>query len=149
MISTCRAIIIWKDKILLHHRDDKSTIPNPDTWTPPGGGIEENETPSEAIVRELYEEASFSPRNLKYLGFRLTEVGTKTHFFFSFVEDDEAKLFKKGIEGQGVGFFNFQDIMKLKRPKILGRFLRKYKKVFEDSIRTRNLPSPQSLDLRI
>ncbi len=148
MIVTCRAIIVWKEKILLHHRDNKATITNPDMWFPPGGGVEKNETPSEAIIRELEEEASYSPKNLKYLGFRLTEVGTKTHVFFSFVEDDEAKLFKKGVEGQGVGFFNWEEIMKLKRPKILGRFLKKYKKVFEDSIRMGKPPSPQSLDLR-
>ncbi len=148
MLPSCRAIIIWKDKILLHHRDDKPTIFNPDAWTPPGGGIEKNEGLQEAMVRELYEEASYSPKNLKYIGLRLTEVGTITHFFFSFVEDNEAKLFKKGVEGQGVGFFNLEEMLKLKLSPILGKFLKEHKKVIEETIKSKKLPSAQSLDLK-
>ena len=145
-ISTCRAIIIWKDKILLHHRDNKPEIPYPDCWTFPGGGIEQDETPAEGIVRELIEEASYSPKDLQYIGYR---DSTKTYVFFTFIRSSEAKLFKRGIEGQGIGFFTLNEIGRLNFPALSDRLLKKYRKVIEESIKTGKLPSSQSLGLTV
>lgn len=50
--KVARGIIIKKEKILLIHRNKN----NRDYYVLPGGGIEENETPEEAIIRELKEE---------------------------------------------------------------------------------------------
>jgi len=146
-ISTCRAIIIWKDKILLHHRDNKPDIPYPDCWSLPGGGIEKDEIPAEGIVRELIEEASYSPNNLQFIGYRLNENATKTYVYFTFIGSKVAKLFKKGIEGQGIGFFTLKEINKLNFPDLSGKLLKKYGKVIEDSISTGKPPSSQALNL--
>ena len=148
-ISSCRVIIVWNDKILLHHRDNKPEIPNPDCWTLPGGGVEEDETPAEGIVRELKEEASHSPKNLQYLGYRVNENATKTHLFFTFIDTEEAKLIKKGIEGQGIGFFTLDEIDKLNFPALSGRLLKKYRRAIEESIANGKIPSPRALDLLI
>ena len=148
-ISTCRAIIIWKDKILLHHRDNKPEIPYPDCWTFPGGGIEQDETPAEGIVRELIEEAYYSPKSLQYIGYRLNENRTLTYVFFAFIGSKEAKLFKRGIEGQGIGFFTLNEIGRLNFPALSDRLLKKYRKVIEESIKTSKLPSSQSLGLTV
>ena len=43
-------------QLLLQLRDDKPTIPYPNTWTLFGGAVEPNEPPFRAIVRELEEE---------------------------------------------------------------------------------------------
>lgn len=45
-----------KDQILLFLRDDKKTIPFPNTWDVLGGHVEDRETPVETIVREIDEE---------------------------------------------------------------------------------------------
>jgi 8-oxo-dGTP diphosphatase len=44
------------DKLLIYLRDDKPEIPFPNHWDLFGGHVEENETPEEALVRELKEE---------------------------------------------------------------------------------------------
>jgi 8-oxo-dGTP pyrophosphatase MutT (NUDIX family) len=41
-----------KNRILLHHKDDKSRIWNPNAWAFFGGGVEGNELFKEAVIRE-------------------------------------------------------------------------------------------------
>jgi 8-oxo-dGTP diphosphatase len=43
-------------QVLLQQRDDKPNLPFAGYWTLPGGKVENNETPEEAIKRELMEE---------------------------------------------------------------------------------------------
>jgi 8-oxo-dGTP diphosphatase len=52
------AIILENDnrEFLLYLRDNKPGIPFPDHWDLIGGHVEENETPEEALVREVKEE---------------------------------------------------------------------------------------------
>lgn len=59
-------IILINDEnaVLLQLRDNKPTIPYPNTWALPGGHRGHDETPLECIVREIQEE----------MGLRLQEV---------------------------------------------------------------------------
>jgi 8-oxo-dGTP diphosphatase len=45
-----------KGKVLMQLRDDRPDLEYPAHWTLPGGYVEEDETPGEAIRRELREE---------------------------------------------------------------------------------------------
>ena len=50
-------LIVTEDGgLLLHHRDDKPEIPNPDCWAGFGGALEDGETVEEAVRREVREE---------------------------------------------------------------------------------------------
>jgi mutator protein MutT len=55
-------LIITNDKgeILLMKRDNKNTIPFPDTWDIFGGHVEEGETPEEGMKREIREELEWN-----------------------------------------------------------------------------------------
>ncbi|MFL2665106.1 MAG: NUDIX hydrolase [Dehalococcoidia bacterium] len=52
--QTSTGFIVYKDKILLHFH------PKVREWLPPGGHIEKNEDPLQAIIREINEETGLS-----------------------------------------------------------------------------------------
>jgi len=54
---SARAIIIHDGKILLNHRPDSCTCPGYCNF--PGGGIEQDETAKQAVVREVLEETGY------------------------------------------------------------------------------------------
>src|SRR5260221_14571877 len=101
-------IICWKDKVLLFHRDNIPTIPDPDFWSVIGGQIEKGETKLQGLKRELQEEVSYVPKNIKYLTSLKTRFGT-SYCYISYVDDTEAKKFKLGPgEGQEIKFFTIK-----------------------------------------
>jgi len=62
------AIILENNQgeILLYLRDNKATIPFPHHWDLFGGHIEENETPEEALKREVKEELNFDLKEYSF-----------------------------------------------------------------------------------
>jgi 8-oxo-dGTP diphosphatase len=55
--SGCSIIFLNnKKQVLLFLRDDVPDIPYQNMWDVPGGHVEDNETPSQCIVREMKEE---------------------------------------------------------------------------------------------
>jgi 8-oxo-dGTP diphosphatase len=55
-------------KVLLQLRDDKPDIPYPNCWGTFGGQIEANESPEEAIRREITEEIDYDLSHPEYFG---------------------------------------------------------------------------------
>ena len=53
-------------KVLLQLRDDRPDIPYPNCWGTFGGQVEINETPEEAIKREIREELEYEVFNPEY-----------------------------------------------------------------------------------
>lgn len=68
-----KALLFYKDKYLLMLRSDKDEI-FPSQWDIPGGGVEKGETPEEALVREVREEAGIDISSLKPAAINTWEV---------------------------------------------------------------------------
>ena len=52
---------------LLQHRDDQPGLPHANTWVPPGGACEDEESFGECAVRELLEETEYASGTLRFL----------------------------------------------------------------------------------
>ena len=89
-------------QVLLQQRDDNPAIRYPGHWSLFGGTIEEGETPSEAIAREVHEEIDFELRNFGL--FREFVQNNKREF--AFAGELTAGLDELTLrEGQGMNFF--------------------------------------------
>ncbi len=136
------SILIHNNKILLILRDNKSDIPEPNTWQLPGGGVEEGEDHFEAIQRELKEEIGIVPDTLKCLG----EVG-KTKVFFSFLTNDEVSRIRLGDEGARVDFFELEKALELNLTRKLRMYIENYKEGVKKLIEKGFVDSPTEIGL--
>ncbi|MFA5141481.1 MAG: NUDIX domain-containing protein [Candidatus Woesearchaeota archaeon] len=111
------------DKYLFVLRDNKPTIPNPNKWSILGGGIEEGENPTEALIREIREEIGTDIYNV--------DLVTKIQHTQRIQEKDyniDIYIFKALIdaelheinlnEGQKVSYFSIDEI--LEKDLVLG-----------------------------
>lgn len=78
--------IIEKDGKFLMGNKAKDVGPYPNTWRLPGGGVEEDETPEEAITREVKEETGLGVTKIEKAGYLEDEEpnkhGEMTHYKF-------------------------------------------------------------------
>ncbi|HEX6976852.1 MAG TPA: NUDIX domain-containing protein [Patescibacteria group bacterium] len=83
------AIIIKGGKILLIHRKKDGE----EYWVFPGGGIEDNETWDEALIREVKEETALDVKKHKLSFMNLSDIDNKEHpFYICEVSEGEAKM---------------------------------------------------------
>jgi len=93
-------------KLLLQLRDDKvKKFPN--CWVLLGGALEGDETPEEAVKREIKEEIGIEIENLKYFKNFNYEYITQS-FFYKKMNLDLGKIDLK--EGKEIKFFSKEDI---------------------------------------
>ena len=138
-VNSAFAIICWKNKILLFLRDDFREIPYPNHWTLPGGGVDNGEDQKEAMERELEEEVSYIPRNLKLFKKIKKSAGRDTYLYYAFVDKKEAKRFKLGrMEGQKIGFFTLEEMEKISLVPRLRERLMDNKDSFEKVLKTKS-----------
>ncbi len=99
---------------LLQHKD--SGAPNyPDTWCLFGGGVEEGESPEEAIVREVFEELQIMI-DIPNLYRRIVDhaAGVDRYFFDLSISEPVEKLKSQLCEGDDVAYFDFSSLKSLK-----------------------------------
>ncbi len=108
------------DKYLFVLRDNIDTIPEPNTWSLIGGGLEDNETPLEAVNREISEEI-----NIHIYDVHPFHKMAKTHTvqgkqhpitgYYFIGKTDESDIEKIQIkEGQKASFFTLDEILSVK-----------------------------------
>lgn len=88
----------------------------PDSWGFWGGGIEGDETPAQAMLREIQEELEFVPQDYKFFKKIEDPIGNEKHLYHARVyEDFEDKIVIH--EGQGGKFFTRKDTEKEEKMK--------------------------------
>ena len=93
MINTTLCYIERGDEYLMLHRVKKKKDVNKDKWIGLGGKFEENESPEECLLREVYEESGLRLTSWRYRGI-VTFVNTvcEAEFMHLFTSD--------GFEGE-------------------------------------------------
>ncbi|SNY04935.1 NUDIX hydrolase [Paractinoplanes atraurantiacus] len=122
----CTFVVDATGALLLQLRDDKAPY-HPNVWGLPGGSVEEGETPAEASVRELWEEASISPSSPVRLFARqeLPSESRVKNYFYAPTDATQADV----VLGEGAAMLFIPAAEALARPftpgtaEILDRFL--------------------------
>jgi 8-oxo-dGTP diphosphatase len=86
MLNTTLCYIEKDGAYLMMHRIKKKNDINKDKWIGVGGKIKDGESPHEAVLREIREEAGVNPLNLEYRGiitFVSNEYGTEYMHLFT------------------------------------------------------------------
>jgi 8-oxo-dGTP diphosphatase len=88
-----KVILFDRDgKLVVYLRDDKPTIPFPNTWDLLGGGVEADETPEQAAIRELFEEVGFSINQVNKVSEHIVNSKWVFHIFWARIEVSWAEL---------------------------------------------------------
>ena len=113
------ALFILRDKegrVLLQHRSSTAeSLPN--YWAFFGGGIEQNETPEEAVKREAREELGIELKGLTF--FKRYEFQEEKGLYEKFVYTSpinqlHEEMRKQQKEGQNLGLFSLGELTNLK-----------------------------------
>jgi len=107
-------IILYDDRgrVLLQQRtDDAKKLPG--YWAFFGGGIEKEESPKEAVIRETYEELRICLINPKLVLEREFKINDEQGYMYIFVHPVENKKSIELHEGQGLGWFFLDEIKHL------------------------------------
>ena len=127
------AAIIFENpqkQILLYLRDDKPSIPFPAHWDLFGGHVEEDETPEEALVREIKEELDIdlAPSDFHFWKtFECLKGDAKPnikHVYSGKIDVPENELTLH--EGQYPKYFPREELPNLKFANILGKIVQEY-----------------------
>lgn len=141
-----KVLIMSSDKILLFHRDNIPTIPSPNSWQLVGGGIEDEETPELALVREVKEEACYDLIDFKFIAKIKGQLGEDVWVYVAFVEKEEENKFSLGPgEGQEIDWFTVDEALRINLSAGTRILLSKYRKLVEEMMKTRMVPSVKRL----
>lgn len=123
-IPVVTGLIRKGDKILLGQRPEGHTLAG--QWEFPGGKIERNETPEQALVRELREELAIEAE-VGELKLASTHVYGDTGILILFYEVQFWKGEPKSVHHSEIRWVSFEDVKSLSIPeanrKILDRVL--------------------------
>lgn len=80
MVKTSRAIIIKDNKLLVFFRRRIRNVKEVTYYAIPGGHVEENESLSDCVIRELKEEMNIDIRIISYLGNIIVDNKEENYF---------------------------------------------------------------------
>jgi len=107
--------------LLLHHRDDKPEIPNPDCWAGFGGAVEDGETVEEAVRREMREETGLQIADPIFLTEAVDHEGDNRTVSLFYIVGEVRPEDIDLHEGAGVGIHRIEDLPALKMTPFVRR----------------------------
>jgi len=115
VVRRVSGVALVKDgKLILQHRDNGTKF-RPNRWGFFGGHINENETPEQAIIREVKEELQIDivPKFVRSFNFE-NETGPVEHnVFIANVEHSLEQLRELQTEGDDIGLFTLEQTKEL------------------------------------
>jgi len=103
----CAGIIIRNEKVLLLERSEKEDGPH--KWCPINGGIENNEEPEQAVIREAQEETGLDFRIIK----SLPSPVYKKDITFVFLGTGKGQIKLNPEEVVSYGWFSYDEAISL------------------------------------
>jgi len=128
-IQTAHAILLLSGKYLMQLRDDKPDIAASGQWSLFGGRINKGEEPLEAVKRELFEELSIRPRELRFLwhtDYYYDPVKDNVRIWFFVSNVDDVWKAHRLREGKAFKAFSFKGLKKLDIPDIVRQALKRF-----------------------
>lgn len=116
-------LINSQKQVLLVLRDDKPSIPFPNTWALLGGYIEENESPEAAILRELREEINLELTEIQLFKY-YAWAECDEYIFWHQIDLDIDKI--KLNEGQKLAYFGQEELEHLSFASHYGEILNEF-----------------------
>ena len=109
MKQASKALIYDQKEYLMQLRDNDPLIPYSNHWSFFGGGINNEETPWEALKRELKEELNWQPNNGQFLYEWIDRKTNSCNHIFAvpFVGDRHDLIL---LEGQALHWFTLKEI---------------------------------------
>ncbi len=105
--KVARGITFFDDKVLLLHRKRTEGKERLEYYSIPGGGLENSETPEDAVIREMEEETSIKIKINAYLDFEEYDTGV-CYYFYTEYQSGEIAL--SGEEKEKNNPDNFYEI---------------------------------------
>lgn len=144
-----KAIVVHGDKICLVLRDNNPSIAYPNFWNTPGGGIDENETPQEAMIRELKEEINLDATEIIDLGVTTYSDASLVYRFFIPVTDEQFQNIHLVSEGQHLDWFTFREVLALTKSPHLSVYLETFASDIQELLKGRRDFAPRDETLTI
>ena len=116
--TSCFVLHGDEGRMLLQHRTDNAPT-FPGFWGLFGGSIESGESPDQALAREAAEELGTVLPNMQNLGPHLYQLPNETielNPYLGKLHEDLEELAGKQEEGQGLGFFTYDDLDRMSVP---------------------------------
>ncbi len=123
-------------KFLFHLRDNDPNIPNPNKWSLFGGGIEKDESPEEALKREVLEEIGIEIDSISLIEtIPITQKVKEKEFpikIYLFKAETKNNQITKLTEGKEAAWFNIDEILEKDLVPNLKLLLEKHSGVLEE-----------------